>query len=206
MANFFKKISYTIAQRIWSTKYPELELPEMPESAMRQTALIADRYELLRRLKQGSRGAELGVNKGVYSQAILEIVQPELLHLVDTWTDKQIYQHCQELFDGQEQVKMHKTYSLQFLKEQEADSLDWVYIDTDHSYKTTLEELNESARVVKSDGLICGHDYTLISSKGILRYGVVPAVNQFCKEQGYQLAFLTHEAHRHLSFALKKTT
>ncbi len=206
MTNFFKKISYTIAQRIWSTKYPELELPEMPPESTVNTKLLGSRFDLLKSLPRASRGAELGVNKGEFSQAIMEIVEPEELHLVDTWTDKSLHQMCIDQFESLGKVQLHKTYSLKFLKDQESDSFDWVYIDTDHSYKTTLEELMESSRVVKNNGLICGHDYTLISSKGILRYGVVPAVNQFCKDQNYELAFLTHEAHRHLSFALRKRT
>ena len=91
-----------------------------------------------------------------------------------------------------------------FLGSQPENSLDVVYIDTDHTYKTTMLELATAALAVKPSGLICGHDYTSIAYAGLRRYGVVEAVNTFCLEYNYEFLYLTSETNRHISFALKK--
>ncbi len=46
---------------------------------------ICEREHFLHALPKGGVGAELGVFKGEYSQTILDIVEPEALHLVDAW-------------------------------------------------------------------------------------------------------------------------
>ncbi len=82
-------------------------------------------------------------------------------------------------------------------------SLDWIYIDTDHSYPTTRDELNLAEKKIKPEGYICGHDYTVGFWSSYNRYGVIEAVNQFCVEQDWGFAYLTHEADQHASFALQ---
>ena len=46
--------------------------------------------------------------------------------------------------------------SIDFLASQPENSLDMVYIDTDHTYNTTKLELEAAALAVKPSGLICG--------------------------------------------------
>jgi hypothetical protein len=101
-------------------------------------------------------------------------------------------------------VFLQQTTSVIYLKTQSENSLDWVYIDTDHTYKTTKEELEAAAKAVKPGGFICGHDYTSISYSGLRRYGVVEAVNEFCVQYGYEFIYLTSETTRHVSYALRK--
>jgi hypothetical protein len=58
---------------------------------------------------------------------------------------------------------------------------------------------------VKDGGIIAGHDYTRYGGKyGMERYGVVEAVNAFCLKYDWEMIYLTHECHRHLSYALRK--
>jgi hypothetical protein len=82
------------------------------------------------------------------------------------------------------------------------DYFDWVYIDTDHSYKTTLEELRKYSHKVKENGLIMGHDYAMGNWGKHLKYGVIEAVFQFCVEENYEFVYLTMELTQ--SFAIKK--
>jgi len=52
------------------------------------------------------------------------------------------------------QCKQHLRWKRQFYYQhsQRGNSLDWVYIDTDHTYKTTKEELEAAAKAVKPEG------------------------------------------------------
>jgi hypothetical protein len=65
-------------------------------------------------------------------------------------------------------------------------SLDWIYIDGNHSYEACLEDLRLWAPKVKDDGLILGHDF-------VPKFGVVQAVRDFIGETGFEAAALTVE-------------
>ena len=90
------------------------------------------------------------------------------------------------------------------LKTFENSYFDWVYIDTSHSYKQTVEELELCRMKVKDGGIIAGHDYCQGNINDALAYGVVQAVNQFCIKYDWEFIYLTHETDRILSFAIKK--
>jgi predicted O-methyltransferase YrrM len=82
-------------------------------------------------------------------------------------------------------------------------TFDWVYIDTDHGYSVTAEELELCRLKVKPGGIIAGHDYVTGNWDGGVRYGVVEAVHEFCVRYEWELILLTHETDRHLSFAIR---
>jgi hypothetical protein len=176
---------------------------------MNSAALVIDRIELLRRLPAGGTVMECGVDEGLLSRQILQITQPQHLILVDTWATQRFNavklekiqrDFASEIADGR--VRIDRKTSVEALRATADHSLDWIYIDTDHSYATTREELLLAAEKVKPDGYICGHDYTIGSWPGYHRYGVIEAVNAFCVEHHWRFAYLTHEPNRNLSFAL----
>lgn len=193
-----------MVQSVWRLWFKELPKRELHQQHIDNLKIVLHRKALLENLPQTSVGAELGVEYGIFSLEILQLVKPNKLHLVDLWEDKEVKDICFGELGQFSEVEFHQQDSLQFLRSCKENSLDWVYIDTDHSYELTLNELVESARVVKDNGLICGHDYTTVASAGIRQYGVVPAVNEFCVQMGYEMVYLTHESNRHLSFALRK--
>ena len=184
--------------------------PNLESCHLDSVQLVTDRTELLRRMPKGGSVMECGVDEGKLSRMILEITTPQKLIMVDTWSSSRFNEsklaRIQEKFSGEianGQLAIQRTTSVDALRQASDGSLDWVYIDTDHSYPTTYEELNVASKKIKPDGYICGHDYVTGSWLSYHRYGVVEAVNRFCVEQNWQFAFLTHEADRHLSFALR---
>ena len=66
-----------------------------------------DRTDLLKILPKNSIGAELGVWKGEYSEELLQIVQPSILHLVDAWDAL-----ASELNSKSPQIKFSERYQL----------------------------------------------------------------------------------------------
>jgi hypothetical protein len=162
-----------------------------------------DRIEMLKALPRHSRGAELGVCSGDFSRHLLEQIDPELLFLVDVWQHIDLgYQDKLMGHDGV-QLKRYRGVVREFVLDPRvriirdlsvtiADVLpphylDWIYIDGDHSYRGCRGDLNASLSVVKSDGIIMGHDYDAQHP------GVIQAVDEFVQTHGYQVVLITNE-------------
>lgn len=175
--------------------------------------LLTDRQSLLELLPKHGMVAELGVAAGDFSQQILDICQPAELHLVDVWDSERygevLYQGVNSHFQQQQQrgeVSIHRKTSLAALESFPDQSLDWVYIDTTHSYELTRDELRACARKVKATGIIAGHDYMQGNWRSQYRYGVIEAVHEFCVEYDYRVLYLTMDIAECQSFALIKNS
>ena len=64
------------------------------------------------------------------------------------------------------------------------ESLDFVFIDAEHSYESVKEDVNGWAKKVRHGGIVSGHDYYKTRHGNT---GVIDAVNEYVKEKGYQL-------------------
>lgn len=185
---------------------------ELAQRHIENTKLVPNRTVLLEYFPKNAEVAEVGVDEGRYSEKILNITAPRVLHLIDPW-DSDRYgdgkmKAVEDKFKKQissGQVTIHRGRGVEVLKEFPDDTFDWVYLDTTHRYRETLEELELCGMKVKKGGLIAGHDYAAGNVDRALRYGVVDAVNEICAKYDYRLAYLTNEARRYLSFALRKT-
>jgi len=89
-----------------------------------------------------------------------------------------VYKSVVERFEGHNNVTICRMTSDKWLTQTSPETLDWIYIDADHSYSGVLNDLTKSLRVVKKEGLLLGDDYNS-------RPGVVQAVNEFVDK--YQL-------------------
>jgi predicted O-methyltransferase YrrM len=186
---------------------PQTELDAIHTSGC---VVVPSREVLLERLPQGGTVAEVGVAEGEFSRAILQRNRPRKLHLIDLWdTDRYRAgldairnEHAALIADGA--VVIHQGRSLDRLASFADASLDWVYIDTDHSYALTLAELRLAATKVRPDGFIAGHDYSTGNVIAPWPYGVVEACHQFCAEANWRFAFLALEARGRMSFALSR--
>ena len=171
---------------------------------------VLNRNALLQALPSNAVVAEVGVAEGGFSQRILQYASPSKLYLVDAWDaarysglHKTVTANLKgELDSGR--VEIRRGLSTTVLPTFEDATFDWVFLDTDHTYETTRDELEICQSKVKPGGLICGHDYITGDWKMRNRYGVVEAVNEFCVKRGWEMVFVTHETHRHLSYALRK--
>jgi hypothetical protein len=126
------------------------------------------------------RGAEIGVFAGDLSKRLLMRPNLELL-MVDSWeqavstsayglgdfhgtlTQKQQDEYCEltrlvTQFAGKRATIIRKT-SLEAAKDVPDASLDFVFIDADHSYEACRADILAWTPKVKAGGLICGHDY-----------------------------------------------
>ncbi|EFC55236.1 class I SAM-dependent methyltransferase [Enterobacter cancerogenus] len=178
---------------------------------MENCQLLLDRDELLGLMPKNAVVAEIGVDKGDFSEKILEICAPKKLFLVDAW-------HTERYHDGlfesvttrfakeleQNVIEIKRGLSVDMASQFEENSLDWIYIDTDHSYETTIRELCAYSPKIKPGGIITGHDYTMGNFVKWYRYGVIEAVHQFCVAFEWELIFITADVTENQSFAIRK--
>jgi predicted O-methyltransferase YrrM len=165
---------------------------------------------MLREMPKGGVCAEVGVAEGDFSREIIDLLQPAKLYLIDLWSagserysdslQKVERELAEPLASGLAEIR--RGYSWDELAKLQDESLDWVYIDAAHDYASVKKDLAAARPKIKPGGWICGHDYTRWSSAGIHRWGVVEAVNEFCLEHRWEFRYLTHESHRHISYAL----
>jgi predicted O-methyltransferase YrrM len=74
------------------------------------------------------------------------------------------------------QVVVHRDPSAEAMKRLEDESVDFVYVDGDHSYEGVASDLAAAFRVTKPGGVICCDDYIL---GAWWKDGVVRAVHEF---------------------------
>src|SRR3989344_643091 len=116
-------------------------------------------------------GTEIGVEQGEYSE-ILCHANPNLkLYAIDAWKAYRRYRdHTRQpkLDSFYESTKARlapynceiiRKFSLDAVRDFADHSLDFVYIDANHDFQNTTNDILEWSRKVKADGIIAGHDY-----------------------------------------------
>lgn len=190
----------------------EAALPhqELTASLIRNLHVAIDRTALLDWMPKHALAAEIGVAAGDFTAEILAHTAPQTLHLIDSWAHDERYLDMGDVVAtrfaaevGSGQVVVDQGFSLAVLAKFPDGYFDWVYLDTSHDFTTTYQELEVCRIKVKPGGIIAGHDYVTGHWLGWYRYGVIEAVNTFCVKYNWEMIYLTHEAHRHLSYALR---
>ncbi|MFM9976647.1 MAG: class I SAM-dependent methyltransferase [Sphingomonadaceae bacterium] len=144
------------------------------------------RKKVLAMLPKDAAGAEIGVWKGDFSAQLLSATKPRILHLVDPWLVSDAADRADAAWYGADKItqaamdSIHDQVSARFAQERAKgsvaihradaraalgamaeDSLDYVYVDGDHSYEGVSTDLAEAFRVTKVGGYLCCDDYLL---------------------------------------------
>ncbi len=210
----FKEEADVRAEILVNRKIQEEKIPKIPlqEKHIRNLRVVLDREAFLKAMPVGGICAEIGVNKGEFSERILSVMKPKKLHLIDAWGDVGRYHdelkiEVSEKFKTQlneDKVEINIGFSTEILKTFPDKYFDWAYVDTDHSYLTTKAELALLKQKVKDNGIIAGHDYAIGNWLADYRYGVIEAVHEFCVMEGWELIYLTAETDQFRNFAIKR--
>lgn len=134
------------------------------------------------------KGIEIGVWRGYFSEQILKNMPDAHLHLIDPW---EVYEHSHRTEDGQRRdyqrtlerlapyngrFTVHKEFSQNVANLFEKESLDFIFIDGDHSFEGCVLDLINYVPKVRKGGMIAVHDYLPMR-----RAGVIEAVNGYTK-------------------------
>lgn len=151
-------------------------------------------------------GVEIGVFIGDLSKRLLR--RPDLtLHMIDSWqahdsegryaqsgdyhgkmsNDEQesYYNYTKNVteFAG-DRAKVIRATSLQAINMFDDQSLDFVFIDADHTYEGVKEDLEAWYPKLKNGGVLSGHDY---DNKDYPCWGVEKAVKEFCESHALEV-------------------
>lgn len=145
-------------------------------------------------------GAEIGVANGEYSKILME-AGPFTLHGVDPYVSYEGY-HDYKLRSTFEKMKNQalkylsnyptyhfvEKFSLEAVKDFQDNSLDFVYIDGNHSGPAVKEDMEAWTEKVRYGGIVAGHDFT--SRWPSLK----KEVQEYARKNGHQLFILGMEA------------
>ena len=138
------------------------EVDSMPKLSIERKniqngSILSNRKHLLEVLPKNGIIAELGVDNGYFTEQIIKISNPKKLYLIDTWSSERYTQDKFELvkkkFSGEiksKRVEILRSNSVEAAKLFQNNYFDWIYIDTDHSYITTTQELNAYESKIKT--------------------------------------------------------
>jgi SAM-dependent methyltransferase len=166
------------------------------------------------------RGVEVGVFKGFFSKTLLSM-WGGTLYMVDIWKPQNFedYQdqsnnifHQDALTTTMANISGYEDRAIMIRADSfaaaqifENESLDFIYLDSNHTYEHVKKELEVWYKKLKPGGFFSGHDYLdldwyndpnysvetknlhIWSDTYLGLFGVNPAVDEFCKKRGYTL-------------------
>ena len=147
-------------------------------------------------------GAEVGVREGKFSEVICKAIPDVKLLCVDRWDVFPGHTDMDRLPDPlmflDEAKERLKGYDVTFIRANSMDavrdipdeSLDFVYIDANHTFDFIMQDLIEWGKKVRKGGMISGHDYARIRN-----FGVVPAVDVYTHQHLVNEWYLSDDRH-----------
>jgi SAM-dependent methyltransferase len=116
-------------------------------------------------------GAEVGVYKAEYSERFAKVGLKH--YAIDPWMafpgqgrtqkvqERQefLYGHAQRVLAPYPNCTMIRKTSMDALADFADNSLDYVYLDGDHSFRFAAEDIVEWSKKVRPGGIVAGHDY-----------------------------------------------
>lgn len=151
--------------------------PRLPDEALRDARLFADREAMLSLLPKGGTVAEVGVLRGEFSCAIVRHCGPDKLHLIDI--------DLSPLGHVPGPIETHEGDSAAILAGFPEAHFDWIYIDGDHSYEGIANDIRAAHPVLKPGGFLMCNDYANWCSAAATPYGVARAVSEFIIAENY---------------------
>lgn len=162
---------------------PFVEIPDCPRGDLPQF-FVEKGYKV---------GAEVGVYKGAFTEKFCKAGLE--MYAIDPWQaysgggknmGKQarqdfLYGHTQRTLAPCKNCTIIRTTSMDASKKFSDNSLDFVYIDGDHSFRHVMEDISEWSKKVKPGGIISGHDYFYYGPESNLVCQVKPVVDAFVK-------------------------
>lgn len=174
---------------------------------MKGITQFSDRVELLEWVNQNFKGGiavEVGTASGCFAKQILaSYTNLSKLYCIDLWAhqdealykdacnipqeqQEERYEQIQKDFNGNDKVVLIREWSHLAVNQFEDGSIDFMYLDANHSYEPCLQDLNLWLPKIKAGGILAGHDYY---EGG----GVKQAVDEFAAANGIRLFSTTNE-------------
>ena len=138
-----------------------------------------------------TEGAEIGVDRGRFSEYMFTVIPGLHLYCVDPWRwklrgESRYNSTVMRLSDRNATIIRKDAMDARY--DVADESLDFVYIDGDHTFDYVMSDLIWWAKKVRYGGMVAGHDAYRFRGGG-----VVPAVEAYTRQHGITRWFLTDE-------------
>jgi predicted O-methyltransferase YrrM len=151
--------------------------------------LIFKRYDMAGMFRElGYKiGAEIGVDKGHYSEILCLQNPTAKVYAIDSWEGEyeSHYEEAKKRLAPYNCIIIKST-SMEAVKKFKEGSLDFVYIDANHDYDHVKEDLEEWSKIVRTDGIVSGHDYGHYKHKD-RNLGSKQAINEYVSKYNKKL-------------------
>lgn len=174
--NLWKGLTLKVVVLLLNIK-SEVEI-KMGNKKFRWTAII----ERINPAQEKIVIAEIGIWKGKMSEKLLQLIPNLYLHMVDRWScppkddsffesgsqialvDQKVFDNAFEETMGRvkyyaDRCTIYKMISQEAATKIEDNSLDFCFIDGDHSYEGVKTDIEAWFSKVRPGGWICGHDW-----------------------------------------------
>jgi uncharacterized protein related to proFAR isomerase len=173
-------------------------------SNLNDLSLIKDRHDIASFLnKMGAeKVCEVGVKDGANFNTLL-VQSVKIAVAIDIWTETGVnsqnddrciqqeldrqYMRLVNLSKRDSRVQVIKDFSLDVCSQFKDNYFDFVYIDADHTESAVYADLLAWYSKVRPGGVLAGHDYCECTLGCGVKFGVIPAVNKFVKENSLSL-------------------
>lgn len=170
----------------WYERSGQVSPVRIPRLDRRRLVCLFGEYGLL-------KGAEVGVDRGLFSHYILK-QNPEMsLLLVDPWRwklrgESRYESTVRRMAEFSDRATIIRRDSFEAVHEVPEESLDFVYIDGDHTFDYVMTDLIWWSKRVRYGGIVAAHDYYRFRGGA-----VVPAIDVYTQQHGIAHWFLTDE-------------
>ena len=140
-------------------------------------------------------GAEVGVAGGKNAKWLWDYTEPTQLYLIDHWdepkngnyyfgTKENTLQEYNKILEWSKDknIELIKNDTIKAANLFDDNSLDWIYLDANHSYDGVLGDLKAWWPKIKNGGFLFGDDYSIYDLKSDETFGVERALNDFFSE------------------------
>lgn len=169
--------------------------PELPAEKLADCQILPNRMVLLDKVAKGGVIAEIGVDRGDFSQQILQRCQPVKLHLFDIDASRIQNEIALTALNGSDNlVELHIGDSSTNMDALPDGTFDIVYIDADHKYEGVVKDIEASLPKLKAGGALIFNDYTVWSPASMFHCGVARAVNELCLRKPWKFRYLAMQS------------
>lgn len=147
-------------------------------------------------------GVEVGVERGVFTEVLCKAGLK--VYAVDAWKAykgyrehvsqeklDQFYVETTERLDPYD-CEVIRGYSLESVNIFEDETLDFVYLDANHSFVHIAQDLDAWSKKVRKGGIVAGHDYKRFGGKyGLNSCHVKDVVNAWVRAYQIQKLYIT---------------
>jgi ABC-type transport system substrate-binding protein len=214
---------YAMRRAVIAAGFGDEEYPALESKHLDNPRLFASREELISSMAaKGGIVAEVGVAHGVFSEYLLNELQPLKFVAFDIFT-----MHQWETYLGvPTRVLLNNMTHLDYYKRKFANHwpqvvievgrsdlnlakytdnfFDLIYIDGDHSYEAVKQDANLAKSKLTDNGIIVFNDYIQFDYLAGVRYGVVRAVNELIINDDWRVCGFSLQSAMYCDIAIRR--